>query len=416
MRRARFGSTTGGSLDALDAQLGTGNENGNNPDHDLVARDSTGSIVARYDESAGAWQFEGDLVVDSATVFDAGADTVGDGTTSANHQSVSTKYLNNVVWVRPDDDIQTVLDSLSTPSRPQTFNNVKLRPGTLYSRSSGITIPRQTILDLNGAGIDFTADVDGVTLGAPGAYLIGPGLVNAFLGGSYTSTLVKVDTASGQFTQTLDTINQNTVGVLGYPHIRNSNDTSRLLVLDSSGQSISIGNRFEIRAFGGQHHVEFRTNNGNFINGVAVDTQSWHAMGGAHIAHTNRKGAEGPARSIVRGVLQCSSNQDHAIENQTTLPGSVNFYGQVWDAHLTTGPSIRGDGIRVRSPTLGGGFATDYGVGTVLNGKAKRSLSGAAPDATNYLGGDIVEDTDNAGDVYLVLDNDASGNVTQIGT
>lgn len=55
MRRVRFGSTTDGTLDALDGQIDTGNENGNNPDNDLVIRDSNGTIVMRYDESAGAW-------------------------------------------------------------------------------------------------------------------------------------------------------------------------------------------------------------------------------------------------------------------------------------------------------------------------------------------------------------------------
>jgi len=54
-RRVRFGSTTSGTLDALDGQIDTGNEDGNNPDNDLVIRDSNSNIVMRYDESAEAW-------------------------------------------------------------------------------------------------------------------------------------------------------------------------------------------------------------------------------------------------------------------------------------------------------------------------------------------------------------------------
>lgn len=57
-RRLQFGSVTSDTLQSLDAQIGTGNENGNNPDNDLVIRDSTGSIVLRYDESAEAWEPE----------------------------------------------------------------------------------------------------------------------------------------------------------------------------------------------------------------------------------------------------------------------------------------------------------------------------------------------------------------------
>ena len=73
MRRVRFGSTTDGTLDALDAQLDTGNENGNNPDNDLVIRDSTGTIVARYNESATTWQLEQPLDLQSNNVTNVGA-------------------------------------------------------------------------------------------------------------------------------------------------------------------------------------------------------------------------------------------------------------------------------------------------------------------------------------------------------
>ena len=72
-RRVRFGSTTDGTLDALDGQIDTGNESGNNPDNDLVIRDSTGTIVARYNESATTWQLEQPLDLQSNNVTNVGA-------------------------------------------------------------------------------------------------------------------------------------------------------------------------------------------------------------------------------------------------------------------------------------------------------------------------------------------------------
>ena len=72
-RRIRFGSTTDGTLDSLDGQIDTGNENGNNPDNDLVIRDSTGTIVARYNESATTWELEQPLDLQSNNVTNVGA-------------------------------------------------------------------------------------------------------------------------------------------------------------------------------------------------------------------------------------------------------------------------------------------------------------------------------------------------------
>lgn len=62
-RRIRLGSVTGDALQSLDDEIGTDNANGNNPDNDLVARDSNGNIVLRYDESNGTWVLEGAPIV-----------------------------------------------------------------------------------------------------------------------------------------------------------------------------------------------------------------------------------------------------------------------------------------------------------------------------------------------------------------
>lgn len=51
----------------------------------------------------------------------------------------------------------------------------------------------------------------------------------------------------------------------------------------------------------------------------------------------------------------------------------------------------------------------------VEDGIAHEALGGAAPTAGDYEDGDIVEDTDNSGDAYLVLDS-SGGTTTQIGT
>ena len=94
-RRVRFGSTTDGTLDALDGQIDTGNENGNNPDNDLVIRDSTGTIVARYNESATTWQLEQPLDLQSNNVTNVGA------------LDTETASIGNVVGVLKGHDSQT---------------------------------------------------------------------------------------------------------------------------------------------------------------------------------------------------------------------------------------------------------------------------------------------------------------------
>ena len=119
-RRVRFGSTTDGTLDALDGQIDTGNENGNNPDNDLVIRDSTGTIVARYNESATTWQLEQPLDLQSNNVTNVGAlDTerasIGEIVGSIQNDNEDTDLPNEafteVKWDRStveDDEIVSV--------------------------------------------------------------------------------------------------------------------------------------------------------------------------------------------------------------------------------------------------------------------------------------------------------------------
>lgn len=117
MRRVRFGSTTDGTLDALDGQIDTGNENGNNPDNDLVIRDSTGTIVARYNESATTWQLEQPLDLQSNNVTNVGAlDTetasIGNQVADFHYEHIETRSgsgsLDEIISV-DNDQIKFVL-------------------------------------------------------------------------------------------------------------------------------------------------------------------------------------------------------------------------------------------------------------------------------------------------------------------
>ena len=125
MRRLRFGSTTDGSLDQLDAQLDTGNENGNNPDNDLVIRDSTGEIVARYNESATTWQLEQPLDLQSNNVTNVGA------------LDTESLVANNVV-VDEDSDLSfhkgdlVDVDSVSTETIFDVTEPVDIVYGTMH--------------------------------------------------------------------------------------------------------------------------------------------------------------------------------------------------------------------------------------------------------------------------------------------
>lgn len=91
-RRVRFGPTTNDTLDSLHAQIDTGNENGNNADNDLVLRDSTGTIVARYDESATTWQLEKPLDLQSNNL--SGIATLSASTLGSNLNADSNNLTN----------------------------------------------------------------------------------------------------------------------------------------------------------------------------------------------------------------------------------------------------------------------------------------------------------------------------------
>ena len=109
MRRVRFGPTTDGTLDSLEGQIDTGNENGNNPDNDLVIRDNTGTIVARYNESATTWQLEQPLDLQSNNVTNVGAlDTEEADITNATILQTSTGY-ETVEGTDPDDRLDNAL-------------------------------------------------------------------------------------------------------------------------------------------------------------------------------------------------------------------------------------------------------------------------------------------------------------------
>ena len=113
MRRVRFGPTTDGTLDSLEGQIDTGNENGNNPDNDLVIRDNTGTIVARYNESATTWQLEQPLDLQSNNVTNVGAlDTEEADITNATILQTSTGY-ETVEGTDPDDRLDNALSKAS---------------------------------------------------------------------------------------------------------------------------------------------------------------------------------------------------------------------------------------------------------------------------------------------------------------
>ena len=164
-RRVRFGSTTDGTLDALDGQIDTGNENGNNPDNDLVIRDSTGTIVARYNESATTWQLEQPLDLQSNNVTNVGALDVD----ALESESVSTQELsaNNVVIGQ------------------ETTGDVTIHEGDRVTVSAA---DRQTIFDvqeavdvLGGSLIGFRADEITVTWADESTYQLKPGGANMAL-------------------------------------------------------------------------------------------------------------------------------------------------------------------------------------------------------------------------------------------
>jgi len=85
--------------DPTDATYRTGHDIGNSKFK--IVEDLDGNIVLlEWDETAGEFVYRGpvnlngeDITDSGTTVYDASTDTVGDGTTSADHQLVSTKSL-----------------------------------------------------------------------------------------------------------------------------------------------------------------------------------------------------------------------------------------------------------------------------------------------------------------------------------
>jgi len=89
----------------------------------VLARDlDGGGVLLRYNPTSGNFEpfapvdLGGEDILDgSTTVYDAATDTVGDGTTSADHESINTAETTTGI-VGPDDDVRTFIISVQATS------------------------------------------------------------------------------------------------------------------------------------------------------------------------------------------------------------------------------------------------------------------------------------------------------------
>lgn len=121
--------------DATDAKYQI--EDSGDPGDFVLARDTDGSVVLlQWNDTAGAWEYGGpvdldgnDLTDAGTTVYDASADTVGDGTTSADHTSIESDHINTDRYIEPGDGDPFSIINTYISNNAQNAYKFVLSPG-----------------------------------------------------------------------------------------------------------------------------------------------------------------------------------------------------------------------------------------------------------------------------------------------
>lgn len=330
-------------------------------------------------------------------------------------QAVDTDEVNNAHWVAPGESIQSVLDSLATPTGAQAVlerNIVYLTPHTEYNEK--VVIPNYASLCLNGAYVQPATDGHAVELGGPGAELWGPGRILTGQGYAFTKAALYLNSAN--WATHLNAANNNTVHVGGNVELHDPGNESKLVHIVSDGNGVSIGNRFDVELKGGAEQVVFETNNGGWVNGLDMPIMSWPRGSTVSIVHRNTVGAAGAGRAFVHGEIQAGDVSDYVIRNETSQTPSIHFSGQIYDPANSAIAAVDGPGIRCHQTRLAAAHV-NFGAGTTINGFGVESANAETPTAANYHTGDEVDFTD-SGDgsgngVYVLLPD---GTWSKIGT
>jgi len=111
----------------------------------VVTYTPTSTVIERIDSGDGEKIFEVGVQISTlkgktsgATVYDDATQTIGDGTTSADHEAVNTGELNNVRQVDPDtEDWGQAVTDIIAEEGPQTVINT---PPGQYVQETGVTV------------------------------------------------------------------------------------------------------------------------------------------------------------------------------------------------------------------------------------------------------------------------------------
>ena len=132
-----------------------------------VTDDGDGSVTVDLADSVTITSVTG---ASGTTVFDDATQTVGDGTTSADHASVNTENLNNTYYAEPNDGVNSIASSLSAGEELVVIGD--------HTITTPIQPPDHTTLTIRGSvtladgADDYIIDAEngtGVTIQGPGA-------------------------------------------------------------------------------------------------------------------------------------------------------------------------------------------------------------------------------------------------------
>ncbi|WP_434531044.1 hypothetical protein ACODNH_05375 [Haloarcula sp. NS06] len=208
---------------------------------------------------------------------------------------------------------------------------------------------------------------------------------------------IDVEDGEGGCVDIAGTDNDTVIDGLNVHHQETDNNEAAVRIYDFSGNVIDIDN---LNISGTHMNVDKQVlrvyGSTVTVRNAWLSNCSYNAAGSVGLVDV---GAGATAETLyLRGVY---ANSNEAV--WATDTGSLIQRVVFSDSHLSdTFPTVAFDSGTINS--------------VIIDGKGEAALAGAAPDATNWQTGDIVEDTDNAGTLYYIHDDSVSGGASQIAT
>jgi len=365
----------------------------------ILRHDPSGSEI-RFDSADELFEYASQVRFTEAltdsngkTIYDVSTGTVGDGTTSADHESVSTAQLDNAHFAEVGK-LQNTLSKLGSGFEPDFL----ILSGD-YTGEGTLEPPENTRIISFGARIRPESENVAVDLSAGKISLAGPLLASLNRAPTPDACVVVDSSKTGDDIRLAQFNHIDSVGRINC--IGPSGDGLKLIT--SPGNNIALGNSFDIAANNLDNHVVLDTN-GGFINGGQINLHSRN-YANRSVLHKSSNNNGAPAGINIKGQIQVE-NTDHAIESEidfadlpTGAQRSVTFSGHIYDPLNANSNAVTGDALRINVNNQTPTSSYDFGKGSVINGTAREASAGTPTRQGQITAGDFVKDTTN-GDLY----------------